>query len=83
MASVDFGIQDVEEDEREFKKKQDAERARIAKNRKVQENIDRTREQNAQRKMAKVKSVVSPRRQSSALTPLFADSEPRVGLWEA
>ena len=46
---------DVEEDEREFRKKQEAERVRLAKNRKVQETIDRTREQNARRKMDKVR----------------------------
>ncbi|CAK5279510.1 unnamed protein product [Mycena citricolor] len=43
---------DVQADEDAFKKTQDFERARIAQNRRVQE--DRTREQNAKRKMDKV-----------------------------
>ena len=47
--------QDVEEDEREFKKKQDEERVKLARNRKVQEAVDRTREQNARRKLDKVR----------------------------
>ncbi len=48
----------MEEDEREFKKKQEAERAKIAKSKKVQETIDRTREQNARRKMEKVSRAI-------------------------
>ena len=46
--------QDVEQDELKFRKTQEAERAKAAKNRKVQETIDKAREQNARRKMEKV-----------------------------
>lgn len=49
-------VQDVQADEDAFKKTQESERARIAQIRKVQDNVDRTREQNAQRKMAKIES---------------------------
>ncbi|GJE97043.1 hypothetical protein PsYK624_132530 [Phanerochaete sordida] len=45
---------DVEKDELEFKKQQEAERAKLARNRKVQDNVDRAREQNARRKMEKI-----------------------------
>ncbi|KAL0947245.1 hypothetical protein HGRIS_013366 [Hohenbuehelia grisea] len=47
---------DVQADEDAFKKTQQAEQARIAHNRKVQANVDRTREQNAQRKMDKIQN---------------------------
>ena len=47
-------LQDVEQDEAEFKKTQEAERAKLVKNRKIQDNIDRAREQNARRKLDKV-----------------------------
>ncbi|EKM55801.1 uncharacterized protein PHACADRAFT_144604 [Phanerochaete carnosa HHB-10118-sp] len=47
---------DVEQDELEFRKTQEAERAKAAKNKKVQENIDRAREQNARRKLDKIQS---------------------------
>ncbi|KZT20246.1 hypothetical protein NEOLEDRAFT_1165096 [Neolentinus lepideus HHB14362 ss-1] len=47
---------DVKADEDAFKKTQEAERVKLAKTRKVQEQIDRTREQNAQRKMDKALS---------------------------
>ena len=49
-----MNIQDVEQDEAEFRKTQEAERVKLAKNRKVQEGIDRAREQAARRKMDKV-----------------------------
>lgn len=52
--------QDVEQDELEFKKTQEAERAKVAKNKKVQENVDRAREQNARRKLDKVSERVNP-----------------------
>lgn len=47
-------LQDVKRDEEEFKKTQEAERLKQAKNKKVQENINKAREQNARRKMDKV-----------------------------
>ncbi|GLB35214.1 hypothetical protein LshimejAT787_0207790 [Lyophyllum shimeji] len=47
---------DVQADEEAFRKTQESERAKLAQNRKVQANIDRTREQNAQRKMDKIQS---------------------------
>lgn len=43
-------------DEDAFKKTQENERIKQAQNRKVQTNIDRTREQNAKRKMDKIQS---------------------------
>jgi hypothetical protein len=46
---------DVEQDEAEFRKTQEAERVKLAKNKKVQEGIDRAHEQNARRKMDKVR----------------------------
>lgn len=52
----DLESQDVDADERAFKESQEAERQRQAKTRKVQDSIDRAREQNAQRKMAKVQN---------------------------
>ncbi|KAH9925326.1 uncharacterized protein B0H18DRAFT_1009690 [Fomitopsis serialis] len=45
---------DVQADEDAFKKTQEAERIKAAKTKKVQETIDRTREQNARRKLEKV-----------------------------
>ncbi|KAF9239628.1 hypothetical protein BU15DRAFT_25682, partial [Melanogaster broomeanus] len=47
---------DVKADEDAFKKMQESERAKQAHKRKVQEGVDRTREQNAQRKMDKIQS---------------------------
>ncbi|KAI0807054.1 hypothetical protein C8Q74DRAFT_1225556 [Fomes fomentarius] len=47
---------DVQADEDEYKKMQEAERAKQAKAKKVQESIDKAREQNARRKMDKVQS---------------------------
>ncbi|TRM59483.1 SDA1-domain-containing protein [Schizophyllum amplum] len=47
---------DVQADEAAFKKTQDAEQQQRARIRKVQENVDRSREANAQRKMAKVQN---------------------------
>ncbi|KAG6813105.1 hypothetical protein H0H92_013959 [Tricholoma furcatifolium] len=47
---------DVQADEDAFRKTQEAERVKIAHNRKVQEGVDRTREQNAKRKMDKIQS---------------------------
>ena len=47
-------LQDVQADEDEYKKKQEAERAKQAKAKKVQESVDKAREQNARRKMDKV-----------------------------
>ncbi|KAI0646750.1 hypothetical protein C8Q79DRAFT_956247 [Trametes meyenii] len=47
---------DVQADEDEYKKTQAAERAKLAKMKKVQENVDKAREQNARRKMDKVQS---------------------------
>jgi len=47
---------DVQADEDAFKKTQEAERIKAAKTKKVQETIDRTREQNARRKMEKIQN---------------------------
>ncbi|KAG6889783.1 hypothetical protein C0992_004201 [Termitomyces sp. T32_za158] len=47
---------DVQADEEAFRKTQEAERVKNAHNRKVQEGVDRTREQNAKRKMDKIQS---------------------------
>ncbi|KAF9050793.1 hypothetical protein BDZ89DRAFT_940427 [Hymenopellis radicata] len=47
---------DVMADEDAFKKTQESERIKQAHNRKVQANVDRTREQNAKRKMDKIQS---------------------------
>ncbi|EPQ58527.1 hypothetical protein GLOTRDRAFT_114923 [Gloeophyllum trabeum ATCC 11539] len=47
---------DVKADEDAFKKTQEAERARLARTKKVQEHVDRAREQNAQRKMDKLQT---------------------------
>ncbi|KAF9002018.1 hypothetical protein BDQ17DRAFT_1357935 [Cyathus striatus] len=47
---------DVQADEDAFRQTQQVERAKMAQNRKVQENVDRTREQNAKRKMDKIQS---------------------------
>ncbi|KAI0710413.1 hypothetical protein C8T65DRAFT_648290 [Cerioporus squamosus] len=48
--------QDVQADEDEYKKKQEADRAKLAKAKKVQENVDKAREQNARRKLDKIQS---------------------------
>ncbi|GBE82580.1 hypothetical protein SCP_0409640 [Sparassis crispa] len=47
---------DVQADEDAFRKTQEAERIKVAKTKKVQENVDRTREQNARRKMEKMQN---------------------------
>ncbi|KAI0747788.1 hypothetical protein C8Q80DRAFT_1104014 [Daedaleopsis nitida] len=47
---------DVQADEDEYKKMQEAERVKQAKAKKVQENVDKAREQNARRKMDKAQS---------------------------
>ncbi|KAF8906026.1 hypothetical protein CPB84DRAFT_1770863 [Gymnopilus junonius] len=47
---------DVQADEEAFRKTQEAERAKQAQYRKIQSDIDRTRDQNAKRKMDKVQS---------------------------
>ncbi|KAL4066807.1 hypothetical protein J3A83DRAFT_4259721 [Scleroderma citrinum] len=47
---------DVKADEEAFKKTQEDDRVRQAHARKVQENVDRTREQNARRKIDKIQS---------------------------
>ncbi|KAG6850479.1 hypothetical protein H0H93_012900 [Arthromyces matolae] len=47
---------DVKADEEAFRKMQESERIKLAATRKVQEGIDRTREQNAKRKMDKIQS---------------------------
>ncbi|OSD02750.1 hypothetical protein PYCCODRAFT_1458859 [Trametes coccinea BRFM310] len=47
---------DVQADEEEYKKTQAAERAKLAKMKKVQENVDKAREQNARRKMDKIQA---------------------------
>ena len=51
-------MQDVQADEEEYKKTQAAERAKLAKMKKVQENVDKAREQNARRKMDKVRCAL-------------------------
>ena len=69
----------VQADEDEYKKKQEFERARLAKAKKVQENVDKTREQNARRKMEKV----CPRRMSAGTCPPTYQNvgpESRMGL---
>ena len=48
-------MQDVQADEDEYKKMQEAERVKQAKAKKVQENVDKAREQNARRKLDKVR----------------------------
>ena len=48
--------QDIQADVDAFKKTQEAERIKQAETRKVQEGVDRAREQNARRKMDKVES---------------------------
>ncbi|KAJ7197287.1 hypothetical protein GGX14DRAFT_574405 [Mycena pura] len=47
---------DVQADEDAFKKTQETERAKLAQIRKVQEGVDRTREQNAKRKLDKMQN---------------------------
>ncbi|TFY68074.1 hypothetical protein EVJ58_g1242 [Rhodofomes roseus] len=47
---------DVQADEDAFKKTQEVDRVKAAKTKKVQENIDRTREQNARRKLDKIQN---------------------------
>ncbi|KAG6845043.1 hypothetical protein H0H87_001380 [Tephrocybe sp. NHM501043] len=49
-------MQDVQADEEAFRKTQESERAKLAQIRKVQEGVNRTREQNAKRKMDKIQS---------------------------
>ena len=74
-----MAVQDVQADEDEYKKKQEFERARLAKAKKVQENVDKTREQNARRKMEKV----CPRRMSAGTCPPTYQNvgpESRMGL---
>ena len=53
-------VQDVKKDEEEFRKTQEAEKIKQAKTRKVQENVNKAREQNARRKMDKVRIVFQP-----------------------
>lgn len=48
-----MALQDVDADEREFKKTQEKDRQRLARTKKVQEGVDRAREQNARRKLDK------------------------------
>lgn len=52
-----MALQDVQADEDEYKKTQAAERAKQAKMKKVQENVDKAREQNARRKLDKVRYI--------------------------
>jgi len=47
---------DVEADEQEFKKTQEVERMKQARNKKVQDGVDRAREQNARRKLDKIQN---------------------------
>ncbi|KAJ7231463.1 hypothetical protein B0H12DRAFT_1192602 [Mycena haematopus] len=47
---------DVQADEEAFKKTQESERVKLAHSRKVQEGVDRTREQNAKRKLDKMQN---------------------------
>ncbi|KAI0713307.1 hypothetical protein C8Q76DRAFT_731026 [Earliella scabrosa] len=47
---------DVQADEDEYKKMQEAERVKQAKAKKVQENVDKAREQNARRKLDKIQN---------------------------
>ncbi|KAK7023816.1 hypothetical protein R3P38DRAFT_3194359 [Favolaschia claudopus] len=47
---------DVQADEDAFKKTQEVERVKLAQSRKVQEGVDRTREQNAKRKLDKMQN---------------------------
>ncbi|KIK63842.1 hypothetical protein GYMLUDRAFT_40923 [Collybiopsis luxurians FD-317 M1] len=47
---------DVQADEEAFRKTQEAERAKLARTRKVQESVDNAREVNAKRKMEKIQS---------------------------
>ena len=67
-------LQDVQADEDEYKKKQEAERAKQAKAKKVQESVDKAREQNARRKMEKVCLSCPHQAISSSLMDIRADS---------
>jgi hypothetical protein len=49
-----IGTKDVQADKDAFEKSQTQERIKLAQSRKIQEQVDRTREQNARRKMEKV-----------------------------
>ncbi|KAG2149253.1 hypothetical protein DEU56DRAFT_869449 [Suillus clintonianus] len=69
---------DVQADEDAFKKTQEADRVRQAYQRKVQEGVDRTREQNARRKLDKIQnrewdSGKSPADWKQARNPATAD----------
>ena len=55
LIKLTLRAQDVQADEDEYKKKQEADRAKLAKQKKVQESVDKAREQNARRKMDKVR----------------------------
>lgn len=50
--------QDVEADEQEFKKTQEADRQKQARDKKVQASVNNAREQNARRKLEKVRPTV-------------------------
>ncbi|KAG1778667.1 hypothetical protein EV702DRAFT_967787 [Suillus placidus] len=74
---------DVQADEDAFKKTQEADRVRQAYQRKVQEGVDRTREQNARRKLDKIQnrewdSGKSPGDWKQARNPAPADGSAAV-----
>ncbi|KAG2033141.1 hypothetical protein BDR03DRAFT_1094551 [Suillus americanus] len=74
---------DVQADEDAFKKTQEADRVRQAHQRKVQEGVDRTREQNARRKLDKIQnrewdSGKSPGDWKKARNPAPADGSTTV-----
>ena len=80
---TDKRVQDVQADEDEYKKMQEVERVKVAKAKKVQESVDKAREQNARRKMDKVCLHGFQRLFGFLTATPLVDPKPRVGLWEA
>lgn len=77
-----MALQDVQADEDEYKKTQAAERAKQAKMKKVQENVDKAREQNARRKLDKVR-YFSSLRYASVNSQRHARSKAASGTQES
>lgn len=74
--------QDVKKDEDEFRKMQEAERIKQAKAKKVQENVNRTREQNARRKLDKVASSTYSIHSVENPSRDLLDWKQGMGLWK-
>ena len=70
-------MQDVQADEEAFKKTQEADRVKLARNKKVQESVDKAREQNARRKMEKVSFIQTHIRM--ILTQVLSLHRSRIG----